>query len=199
MDEDRREGTELDDAAVLEIFRTTGALLSGHFELRSGLHSDQYFQCALVLQWPRQTARLCGELARRVRAAGWQAETVIAPAMGGLFVGHELARALGVRSIFAEKQDGRLVMRRGFTIRAGERFIIAEDVVTRGGRVQETLEIVRAAGGVPVGIAVLVDRSGGAAQFDVPMIALLRMTPAVWPPQECPLCAGGSRPEHPGS
>ncbi len=189
----------LDEAAVLEIFRGTGALLSGHFELRSGLHSDQYVQCALVLQWPVRTARLCGELARRARRAGWTAETVIAPAMGGLFVGHELARALELRSIFAEKQEGRLVLRRGFTIRPGERFIIAEDVVTRGGRVQETIEIVRAAGGVPVGVAVLVDRSGGAARFEVPTIALLRMTPTVWTPSECPLCAAGSRPEHPGS
>lgn len=190
---------KMDEAAVLAIFHETGAMLRGHFELRSGLHSDQYFQCALVLQWPVYTAQLCGELARRVREAGWAADTIIAPAMGGLFVGYELARALDLRSIFTEKQDKRLVLRRGFSIRPGERFIVAEDVVTRGGRVQETLEIVRSAGGVPIGVAVLVDRSDGAAQFGVPLIALVRVSPTVWPPAQCPLCAAGSRAEHPGS
>ncbi|MCX7819026.1 MAG: orotate phosphoribosyltransferase [Kiritimatiellae bacterium] len=189
----------MSDADVLAILRETGAVLSGHFELRSGLHSDQYVQCALVLQWPAHAARLCGELARRVRAAGWTADAVIAPAMGGLFVGHELARALGVRSIFAEKQEGRLVLRRGFRIRPGERFLVAEDVVTRGGRVQETLDIVREGGGIAVGVTVLVDRSGGAAQFSVPLISLLRITPSTWAPASCPLCAAGSRAEHPGS
>jgi len=190
------------EADVLRIFTETGALLRGHFELRSGLHSDQFFQCAKVLQHPRRTAALCGELAERLRrdcpAAG-EAQTVIAPAMGGLFVGHELARALDRKSIFAEKQDNALVLRRGFTITPGEKFIVAEDVVTRGGRVQETLDILARAGGVPIAVAVLVDRSGGAAKFTAPVFSLLRMTPVTWAPDACPLCAAGGRPEHPGS
>jgi len=191
---------DLSEAEVLAAFRQTKGLLEGHFELRSGLHSDRYFQCAMVLQYPTITARLCGALAERLRAAGiGRGVSVISPAMGGLFVGHEIARALDARSIFAEKQDGRLVLRRGFQIAPGERFVVAEDVVTRGGRVQETADIVRAAGGTVVAVAVLVDRSGGAAQFGVPLVSLLRMTPTTWPPAECPLCRQGSRAEHPGS
>ncbi len=188
------------EAEVLEAFKDSQALLSGHFELRSGLHSDQYFQCAKVLQWPVRTARLCGELAERVRAAGWRPETVIAPAMGGLFVGHELARSLQVRSIFAEKDAaGKLVLRRGFHFHPGERVLVAEDVVTRGGRVQETIDIVRHLGGVVQGVAVLVDRSGGAAALGAPMLSLLKLTPVTWEPAACPLCRAGGKPEHPGS
>ncbi len=192
-------GVGLSEADVLAMFRETGALLSGHFELRSGLHSDQYFQCALLLQWPDRTARLCGELARRLTAAGVEADAVISPAMGGLFVGHEIARALNVRSIFAEKQEGRLVVRRGFAIRPGERFVVAEDVVTRGGRVEETIRIVHGAGGVVAAVAVLVDRSDGTVRFDAPLVSLLRLAPTTWPPAECPLCRQGGRAEHPGS
>jgi orotate phosphoribosyltransferase len=184
---------------VMGAFRDTQALLSGHFELRSGLHSDQFFQCAKVLQWPVVTARLCGSLVEKVRAAGLSADTVISPAMGGLFVGHEVAKALGVRSIFAEKQEGVLVLRRGFTVGKGERFIVAEDVVTRGGRVQETIDIVTGMGGVVNAVAVLVDRSGGAAQFGVPLLSLLALAPVTWQPAECPLCKAGGKAEHPGS
>jgi orotate phosphoribosyltransferase len=184
---------------VLGAFRDTQALLSGHFELRSGLHSDQFFQCAKVLQWPVVTARLCGSLVEKLQAAGIVADTVISPAMGGLFVGHEVARALAVRSIFAEKQDGKLVLRRGFTVTKGERFVVAEDVVTRGGRVQETIDIVRGLGGIVNAVAVLVDRSGGTAQFGVPLLSLLAMTPVTWPPADCPLCKAGGKAEHPGS
>jgi orotate phosphoribosyltransferase len=184
---------------VMGAFRDTQALLSGHFELRSGLHSDQFFQCAKVLQWPGITARLCGSLVDKVRAAGLSADTVISPAMGGLFVGHEVAKALGVRSIFAEKQEGVLVLRRGFTVGKGERFIVAEDVVTRGGRVQETIDIVTGMGGVVSAVAVLVDRSGGAAQFGVPLLSLLALAPVTWQPAECPLCKAGGKAEHPGS
>ncbi|MBU4459691.1 MAG: orotate phosphoribosyltransferase [Verrucomicrobia bacterium] len=184
---------------VLGAFRDTQALLSGHFELRSGLHSDQFFQCAKVLQWPVVTARLCGSLVEKLQAAGIAADTVISPAMGGLFVGHEVARAMKVRSIFAEKQDGKLVLRRGFTVTKGERFVVAEDVVTRGGRVQETIDIVRGLGGVVNAVAVLVDRSGGTAQFGVPLLSLLAMTPVTWPPADCPLCKAGGKADHPGS
>jgi len=184
---------------VLAAFRDTSALLTGHFELRSGLHSDQFFQCAKVLQWPVVTARLCGALAEKLIATGVTADTVISPAMGGLFVGHELARAMNTRSIFAEKESGKLVLRRGFTLKPGERCIVAEDVVTRGGRVQETIDIVQGLGGVVCAVAVLVDRSGGAAKFDAPLVSLLRMTPVTWPPDTCPLCKTGSNPDHPGS
>lgn len=191
---------EMDEAQVLAAFRETKGLLEGHFELRSGLHSDRFFQCALLLQWPAVTARLCGALAARLRAAGLgEGLSVIAPAMGGLFVGHELARALNARSIFAEKQDHRLVLRRGFRIAPGERFVVAEDVITRGGRVGETIEIVRAHGGVVAAVAVLVDRSGGAARFEAPLFSLLCLAPVVWPPAECPLCRRGIPLEHPGS
>ena len=193
---------EQDD--VLKAFRDTKALLSGHFELRSGLHSDQYFQCAMVLQYPVVTARLCGALAGALSVAGLDArhvDTVIAPAMGGLFVGHEIARSMGVRSIFVEKEPptGRLVLRRGFRIAPGERFVVAEDVITRGGRVQETVDIVRGGGGVVAAVAVLVDRSGGSATFNAPVFSLLRMTPVTWKPEDCPLCRAGGKPEHPGS
>ena len=184
---------------VLAAFHDTKALLSGHFELRSGLHSDQYFQCAKVLQYPVVTAKLCAALVEKLRAAGIAAQTVIAPAMGGLFVGHEVARSLGVRSIFAEKQDNKLVLRRGFTVAAGEQVVVAEDVITRGGRVQETIDIVRGLGGVVTAVAVLVDRSGGTVDFGVPRFSLLEMTPVTWPPAACPLCRQGVAIEHPGS
>lgn len=187
------------DNEVLQVFRDSQALLSGHFELRSGLHSNQYFQCAKVLQWPVLTARLCGELVRRVQGAGVPVETVIAPAMGGLFVGHEVARAFQVRSIFAEKENGKLVLRRGFTLTPGEKVIVAEDVITRGGRVQETVDIVRGLGGVVTAVAVLVDRSAGTVSFDAPLFSLLQISPVTWKPEECPLCKAGGKPEHPGS
>ncbi|MCS6771154.1 MAG: orotate phosphoribosyltransferase [Kiritimatiellae bacterium] len=185
-------------AEVFQIFRETGALLSGHFELRSGLHSDQYFQCAIVCQWPRMLERLCSALAHRWESTGLPIDSVIAPAMGGLAVGQELARALDRRFIFAEKESGRLALRR-FAIRAEERFLVAEDVVTRGGRVQETIDLIRAQGGVVQGVCVLVDRSGGKAAFEVPLISLLEWEPVTWTPAECPLCKQGVPLVHPGS
>jgi orotate phosphoribosyltransferase len=185
---------------ILEIMSTTGALLEGHFELRSGLHSNRYFQCAHLLSHPRAAARLCAELAARVRQAGGPGalDGVIAPALGGIIVGHEMARAFDVRSIFVEKQDGRLVMRR-FEIRPGERYWVAEDVITRGGRVQETIDIVERAGAVAAGVAVLVDRSAGSVSFSCPTYSLLQMAPEVWEPSVCPLCRQGTPAVHPGS
>ena len=186
--------------AVLDIFRSTRALLSGHFELRSGLHSNQFFQCALLLQHPRLAEQLCGALMQRIRATGLPApQTVISPAMGGLFVGHEMGRAFGVRHIFAEKQDNKLVLRRGFKIEPGETFLVAEDVMTRGGRIQETIDIVQARGGVVGGVAVLVDRSAGKVSFPMPVHSLVQMAPVTWSPAECPLCKQGLPVEHPGS
>jgi len=161
----------MDSAELLDLFRSTNALLDGHFLLRSGLHSRQYFQCALLLQHTQIAARVCGALAEKLR--GIEAERVISPALGGIIVGHEIARALGKPHIFVEKEEGKLVLRRGFEIPPGMRFIVAEDVVTRGGRVQETIDIVRAHGAEVAAIASIVDRSGGKLpDFGAPFIAL---------------------------
>lgn len=180
-------------------FARSDALLSGHFELRSGLHSDRFFQCAMALRFPDVAEQLCRALEKQIEAADLgPIDAVIAPALGGLVVGHEMARALGVMSIFAEKDGGVLAMRR-FQIEAGKRYLVAEDVVTRGGRVQETVDLVRAGGGIVAGIAVLVDRSAGAATFDVPMVSLWQMAPQVWEPAACPMCQAGGTALHPGS
>src|SRR5580692_4753323 len=169
---------------VLQVFRDTGALLEGHFILRSGLHSRQYFQCALALQEMPVVERLGAALAAKVRGLG--AATVIAPALGGLVIGQEVARQLGLRFIFVEKEDGKLVLRRGFTIAPGEKIIVVEDVVTRGGRVQETLDIVRANGGKVVGVAMVVDRSNGAANFGVPFESLISLQVETFEPTKLP-------------
>ncbi|HWA87605.1 MAG TPA: orotate phosphoribosyltransferase [Opitutus sp.] len=159
---------------VLEIFTRTRALQEGHFVLRSGLHSGHYFQCAQVCQHLDSVTRLAELLLARLHGHGFT--TVLAPAMGGLVIGQELARQARARYIFAEKENNILVLRRGFTLAPGERVLIAEDVVTRGGRVIECLNIVRAAGAVPVAVAMLVDRSAGAARFDAPAISLLELS-----------------------
>jgi orotate phosphoribosyltransferase len=186
---------------LLKKFEETRALLTGHFELRSGLHSNQFFQCALLLQYPRIAGEVCEALVEKIKAELGELEidTVIAPALGGISVGHEVGRALGVRFIFAEKNaEGALMMRR-FKIAPGERFLVAEDVITRGGRVQETVDIVQAHGGVVQAIGVLVNRSGGKAQFDAPLVSLLEMEPVTWEPAACPLCKDGLPLVHPGS
>lgn len=172
------------DAEILQLFRKTGALLEGHFVLRSGWHSRHYFQCALALQQMLDVERLGAALAAKVRQLG--ATTVIAPALGGLVIGQEVARQLQVRYIFAEKEEGRLALRRGFTIGNREGCLVVEDVVTRGGRVQETLDIVRAHQGIPLGVAVVVDRSDGSLDLGVPMFSLLRLEVASYPPDEVP-------------
>lgn len=190
----------MNEAKIRQHLMETDALLKGHFVLRSGLHSDQFFQCANLLRFPDRAAQLCQALVDKASAeldfAG--VESVISPALGGIIVGHEVARALGVKSIFAEKQDGKLVMRR-FAIQPGAEYVVAEDVITRGGRVQECIDLVRAGGGQVVAVLVLVDRSGGAAQFDAPLYSLLRMVPEVWEPAVCPLCARGEAVLRPGS
>lgn len=199
---------------VMKHFEDTGALLSGHFELRSKLHSDRYFQCANVLRYPRIAEKLCKEVtARAVKSGklGKKIDGVISPAVGGILVGHEVARALNVKCVFAEKvQDGdskdaagkpltKLAMRR-FSLKKGERYVVAEDVVTKGGRVQETIDLVKAAGAKVAGVVVLVDRSSGKVKFGrIPMFSLVQMTPVTWEPSECPLCKAGGKPCHPGS
>lgn len=202
------------DKQVLKYFEETGALLSGHFELRSKLHSDRYFQCANVLRYPRIAEKLCKEVTSRAVKSGKlgkKIDGVISPAVGGILVGHEVARALNVKCVFAEKvQDGdkkdatgkpltKLAMRR-FSLKKGERYVVAEDVVTKGGRVQETIDLVKAAGAKVAGVVVLVDRSSGKVKFGrIPMFSLVQMTPVTWEPSECPLCKAGGKPCHPGS
>jgi orotate phosphoribosyltransferase len=169
---------------ILQVFRDTGALLEGHFVLRSGLHSRQYFQCALALQQMPTVEKLGAELARKVRPLG--AVTVIAPAMGGLVLGQEVARQLGLRFIFVEKEGGKLVLRRGFRISPGEKILVVEDVVTKGGRVQETIDIVCLHSGQVLGIAMAVDRSGGTVQFGIPTFSLLALHVETFDPNELP-------------
>ncbi len=184
---------------LLRLFRQTGALLDGHFVLRSGLHSRQFFQCALLLQHTAIAADVCGRLAEKLRSV--ECDAVISPALGGIVVGHEVGRALGKRHIFAEKNpDGGLVLRRGFQIAANERFIVAEDVVTRGGRVQETVDIVRAHGGIVAAIGVIVDRSGGQRpDFGCPFISLVQMNVETFAADALPPDLVGTTAIKPGS
>lgn len=169
---------------ALRIFRDSGALLEGHFILRSGLHSRQFFQCALALQQMPVVEKLGAALAQKLKPLG--ALTVVSPAMGGLVIGQEVARQLGLRFIFVEKEDGRLVLRRGFKIARGENILVVEDVVTKGGRVQETLDIVRAHGGNVVGVAMVVDRSNGSVNFGVPAVSLIALNVETFDPDNLP-------------
>jgi orotate phosphoribosyltransferase len=171
---------------LLALFRKTGALLDGHFVLRSGLHSRQYFQCALLLQHTAIATKVCGWLADKLREFGCDA--VISPALGGIIVGQEVGRALGKRHIFVEKDEGRLVLRRGFQISPDERFIVVEDVVTRGGRVQETINIVRAHNGMVSAVGVIVDRSGAQKpNFGCPFVSLIEMNMETFEAGELPV------------
>jgi orotate phosphoribosyltransferase len=170
---------------LLALFRQTGALLDGHFVLRSGLHSRQYFQCAILLQHTDIAVKVCGWLADKLRK--FDCDTVISPALGGIIVGQEVARSLGKRHIFVEKEDGKLVLRRGFQISANEKFIVVEDVVTRGGRVQETINIVRAHGAIVSAVGVIVDRSGEAKpDFGCPFVSLVKMSVENFPADKLP-------------
>lgn len=182
---------------ILDLFRRVGALLEGHFRLTSGLHSPGYLQCALVLQHPREAERCGALLADRVR--GLDVQVVLSPALGGIVIGQEVGRALGVRAIFAERQDGALTLRRGFTLAAGERVFVVEDVVTTGGSTRETIEVARAAGAVVVGAGAIIDRSGGHQALDVPFHALATVSLPTYEPDACPMCAAGSPVVKPGS
>ena len=184
---------------ILDIFTRTRALLQGHFVLRSGLHSGHYFQCAQVCQRMDAVERLAELLLEKIRGQRLNFETVLAPAMGGLVIGQEIARQAKCRFIFAEKENNILVLRRGFTLRPGEPVLIVEDVVTRGGRVIECLEIVRRAGGTPVAIAMLVDRSAGSARFDVPAVSLLELSFPTYPADAVPDWLAKLPIEKPGS
>jgi len=188
----------MDQNEILQIFLDTGALLQGHFLLTSGKHSAQYMQCAQVLQYPRKAAQLGQELAAKF--AGTEIDTVIGPAMGGIIVAHEIGRSLGIKAIFTERQNGEMALRRGFTLSPGEKVLVVEDVITTGGSVKEVIAIVREAGAIPVGVGVLVDRSGGKADFDGLLLhSLLQMDIEAYEADQCPLCAKGLPWEKPGS
>lgn len=183
---------------VLAVFQETNALLDGHFVLRSGLHSRRFFQCAMLLQHPRVAERVCRALAEQL--AGYPCDSVISPALGGIVVGHEVGRTLGKRHLFAEKEEGRLVLRRGFEIQPGERFLVVEDVVTRGGRVQETIDIVRQRGGMVSAVGVLVDRSGSQTpDFGCPFVSLLKLDVETFASDQLPADLQGTPAVKPGS
>ena len=184
-------------AEVMERFRRTGALLEGHFVLTSGLHSDRYLQCALVLQHPPEAEAFGRAIGEHFRHEG--IETVAAPAIGGIVIGYEVARALGARAIWTEREAGRMTLRRGFSVRAGETVLVVEDVITTGGSTRETIDTLRAAGARVVAAASIIDRSGGRADVSVPRLALATLEVPAHAPTACPLCAQGIPAVKPGS
>ncbi|MEQ8199818.1 MAG: orotate phosphoribosyltransferase [Syntrophomonadaceae bacterium] len=179
----------LSQEEAIGIFTRSGALMEGHFKLTSGRHSNRYMQCAQVLQYPQYTEQLAAHIAERY--LGEKIDTVIGPAMGGIIVAYEVARQLKVPGIFCERENGRMVLRRGFIIKPGSRVLVVEDVVTTGGSVMEVMDIVKEAGGQVAGVAVLVDRSAGKVDFGVRREAVLTMDIESWPPEDCPLCKEG--------
>jgi len=197
---------KLSEKEILEIFKKCGAILTGHFELSSGLHSPQFLQAALVLQYPEHAGRLCSALAESFRET--KIDLVAAPALGGIIVAHEVARALGVRAIFAERVEGKLTLRRGFSVKEGERALVVEDVITTGKSTLETADLIKDAGGIVKGIGCLIDRSGGLnrlvhaggkAELDLPFKSLLTLTIPTYEPNACPICKQGSIAIKPGS
>ena len=185
------------ESQALQIFRDSGALLEGHFILRSGLRSRQFFQCALALQHMPTVEKIGAALADQLRPLG--ATTVIAPAMGGLVIGQEVARQLGVRFIFVEKEEGKLVLRRGFKIAPGEKILVIEDVVTKGGRLQETMDIVRAHGGHVLAAGMVVDRSSGTVDLGLPLVSVLKLNVETFDPNQLPPDLAALPPMKPGS
>ncbi|MGE3176612.1 MAG: orotate phosphoribosyltransferase [Vicinamibacterales bacterium] len=182
---------------LLDLFRRSGALLEGHFRLSSGLHSTGYLQCALVLSHPRHAELLGRAIADLVRPL--RPTVVLSPALGGVVIGHEVGRALDVRALFAERQDGVLTLRRGFSLTEADRVVVIEDVVTTGGSTRETMQVASAAGSQVIGAASIVDRSGGEPNLGVPYHALLQVTLPTYDPAVCPLCAQGLPAIKPGS
>ena len=188
---------KLDQEGVLDLFRTSGALLEGHFRLSSGLHSGGYLQCALVLQHPRHAEALGQALAGKLARLG--ASVVLSPALGGLIIGHEVGRALGVRAIFAERQDKVLTLRRGFSLGPNDRVIVIEDVVTTGGSTRETMAVAEAAGATVVAAGAVIDRSGGAPNLTVPFESLVTLSLPTYEAEACPMCKEGKPIVKPGS
>ena len=191
--------------AILNIFKQSGALLEGHFQLTSGLHSPNYFQCAKVLQYPGYAEAVCADLVAGIRSQ--PIDVVIAPAVGGIVVAQELGRQIAaaqgsaatLRVLFTERKENVMQLRRGFEIRKGEHVLVCEDVITTGGSVKEVVQIVRACGGDVAGVAAIVDRSGGTVDFGVSLSAAMTMSVIAYKPEECPLCKSGAPIEKPGS
>jgi orotate phosphoribosyltransferase len=183
--------------SILEEFRKTGAYLKGHFRLTSGLHSNEYMQCALVLQHPSIAEKFGRELASHFA----QCDIVVSPAVGGLIIGHEVARALGGRFLFTERDPAtsKMILRRGFAVKPGETAVVIEDVVTTGGSTRDVIETLQAAGVKVLGAGSIIDRSGGKADLGVPKVALATLEVTAWPPDFCPLCQQGIPVEKPGS
>lgn len=186
-----------DEQKILDIFQKTGALLKGHFLLTSGRHSNVYFQCAKVLQFPGYCEMICSYIADHYKSYG--IDTVISPAIGGIIVGQEVARQLNKRSIFAEREDKALTLRRGFSLEKGERVLICEDVVTTGGSVFEVIEIAKNCGAVVEGVGFIVDRSNGKVNFGFPQFSTVKLDAVSFTPDECPLCKDGIEVVKPGS
>lgn len=188
----------MDSGEVLELFRASGAMLEGHFELSSGLHSDRYFQCALLLQEPKRAEKLARALAERVQP---RPDVVIGPALGAVTWAFEMARALGVRGIFSERKEGRMLLRRGFSFVPGEKVLVCEDVLTTGGSAREVVRLVRELGAEPIGVASVLNRSGRNPFEDdgLPLFCLTEVEAVVHEPSACPLCAAGRAVEKPGS
>lgn len=187
----------LSQEEVLNIFKESGALLEGHFLLTSGKHSRQYMQCAKVLQYPQHGGRLGEALAASFQDQ--EIDLVIGPATGGILVAYEVGRALGTKAIFAEREQGEMTLRRGFQLEPGQKVLVVEDVITTGGSVKEVIDLVRAHGAEPIGVGVLVNRSGGKADFGLPLVSLLEMKIEAYEPEACPLCQEGLPAIKPGS
>jgi orotate phosphoribosyltransferase len=185
------------ESDVLDLFRQSGALLEGHFRLSSGLHSDRYLQSALVLQHPDFAEQLGRALAARLEHL--QPTAVLSPALGGIVIGQEVGRALQVRALFAERQDGTLTLRRGFTLAASDRVVVIEDVITTGGSTRETIAVAQAAGAHVSAAGAIIDRAADAGRLDIPLQALVRMQVPAYPPESCPLCKRGAPVIKPGS
>jgi orotate phosphoribosyltransferase len=186
-----------DSEHILGLFRDSGALLEGHFQLSSGLHSARYLQCAKVLEDPARAERLGRSLAALLAV---KPTTVVSPALGGVIIGHEVARACGVRHIFTERDaSGHAVLRRGFELRQSDRVVVVEDVVTTGLSTREVIQVVRASGAEVIGVAAIVDRSGSRAAFDVPFVSLMQLDVPANPPESCELCRAGLPVVKPGS
>jgi orotate phosphoribosyltransferase len=189
--------------SILDVFRQTGAYLSGHFRLTSGLHSPEYLQCALVLQHPEIAERLGAKLAAELRreAGAEKIAVVVSPAMGGLIIGHEVARALGTRFLFTERDgvSGKMILRRGFALQPGEAAVVVEDVITTGGSTREVVDILKASGARAIAAGSIIDRSGGKAQVGAPRVALATLDVVAYQPEDCPLCRQGLAVSKPGS
>ena len=182
---------------VLDLFRQSGALLEGHFRLSSGLHSDRYLQSALVLQHPDYAEQMGRALAARLEHL--QPTAILSPALGGIVIGQEVGRAMQIRALFAERQDGKLMLRRGFTLAPSDRVIVVEDVITTGGSTRETIAVAEASGAGVLGAAAIIDRGADPSRLNLPLQALVRLEVPAYPPESCPLCARGVPVVKPGS